>query len=58
MTITSIRISIITDYYSSGPKTINEKIILAKQMAYSVEEQLKYMIIFNYKPLFESELKS
>ena len=50
MTITAMRISFITDYYSSGLKTLNERITFAKQMAHSVEEQLQYMKILNYKP--------
>ena len=58
VTITSMRISFITDYYCSGPKTINERIKQAKQVAHSVEEQLQYMKILNFKPLSESELKS
>ena len=56
VTITVMRISFITDYYNSGLKTLNERITLAKQMAHSVEEQLQYMKIVNYKPLSESEL--
>ena len=47
VTFTSKRISFLTDYYSSGPKTRCEWIILAKQMAHSVEEQLQYMKILN-----------
>ena len=45
-----MRISLITDYYSSGLKTLNEIISLAKQMAHSVDEQLQYMKILNFKP--------
>ena len=56
VTITVMRISFITDYYSNGLKTLNERITLAKQMAHSVDEQLQYMKILNYKPLSESEL--
>ena len=58
VTITAMRISFITDYYSSGFKTLNERIILAKQMAHSVDEQLQYMKILNFKLLSESELTS
>ena len=39
VTITAMRISFITDYYGIGPKTLNERIALAKQMAHSVDEQ-------------------
>ena len=46
--ITAMRISFITDYYSNDLKTLNERIALAKQMAHSVDEQLKYMKILNY----------
>ena len=48
--------SLITDYYSSGPRKLNERIALAKHMAHSVEEQLQYMKISNIKPLSESKL--
>ena len=58
MTITAMRISWITDYYSIGSKTLNDRIALAKQMAHSVDEQSMYMKIINYKPLSESKLKS
>ena len=34
-----IWISFITDYYCIGPKTLNEKIALEKQMAHIVGEQ-------------------
>ena len=58
MTITAIRISFITEYYSSGSsKTINNRISLTKQMAHSVDEQLQYKKIINYKLLTQSELK-
>ena len=56
MTITSMKISYITDYYSSGLKTLNERIIHAKQIAYWVDEQLQYIKILNFKPLSKSEL--
>ena len=58
VTITAMRISLITDYYSSGLKTLNERITLAKQMAHSVDKQLQYMKILNFKPLSELELTS
>ena len=44
-----MRISFITDYYSSGFKTINERIALVKQMAHSVDEQLLYIKVLNFK---------
>ena len=48
VTFTAIRICFITDYDSSRPKTINERIVLATQMAHSVDEQLQYMKILNF----------
>ena len=47
MTITLMKINVITNYYCSRPKTINEKIIPAKQMAHLVEEHLQYIKNFN-----------
>ena len=53
-----MNISFITDYNSSGLKTLNERITLAKQMAHLVDKQLQYMKILNFKPLSESEFTS
>ena len=58
VTITAMRISFKTDYYSCGPKTLNERIAFAKEMAHSVDKQSQYMKIINFKQLSESELKS
>ena len=57
VTIKAMRISFITDFNSSGLITLNERITLAKQMAHSVDEQLQYIKILNFKPLSKSELK-
>ena len=43
-----MRISFITDNYINGPRTLNERIALAKQMAHLVDEQLQYIKILNF----------
>ena len=40
MTVTAMKISYITNYYSSNPETSNKIIVLTKQIAYSVDKQL------------------